>query len=146
MKLISILFLPFAFSSCGSTQHGLYDLENANRGRTNQNYFEDSALVFFVDYPNPFSDRSFLWFWCFKEGDVELAVRDAITDTLEAVYFFSKQDLPDYSISIRATDLSNFVTCTVRVNGRVKCSRQYARWTPLLDKQDRRTRYTVKQK
>jgi len=147
MKSIGTILLLVGLSSCGSIKHEPYSLENANQSRaTNQTYMEDSTLIFFGDYPNPFSDRSFLWFWCFRNGDVELEVYDASTDTLETIYRFGRQATPHYALAVRVDDYSHFVKCILCVDGRQKCSRQYPRWTATPDKQEPRTSYTVKRK
>ena len=142
-NLISALMLLVIVSSSALAQTGVSTFENANRGRTDQSYIEDSAHVFFAEYPNPFSDRSFVWFWCFEEGDVELSVHDALTDSVEAVYVFARQDGHYYSLAVHATDPSRIVRCVVLVNGRAKCSKQFGRWIPTADRQGQRSKYTI---
>jgi hypothetical protein len=136
MKPLALIFLLVSILSCSGTGVPDYKLEEANRARTNkQKYIEDSAEVFFTDYPNPFYNMSFLAFSCFKEGSVELAVFDGVTDTLEAVYTFAgNRRTHSYDIDFpRITP--GAVRCVIRVDGREKCSRPYRRWDSTLNKE-----------
>jgi hypothetical protein len=102
---------------------------------------EDSAKVFFATYPNPYTDKEFLWFASFVEGPVELYVHNTSNDSIEAVYRFEKQDIPVYTIALHR-EPERLVKCVLFVNGRRKCAKVYPAWEP-IDIPQFDTQYTI---
>ncbi len=127
--------------SCQSLIQPEYSAERLQEGRLdNQVYFEDSVSVFFAGLTNAFPDKDLLWFAVLIDGRVTMAVHDAETDSIEAIYHFAKQDRPLHTIACRQ-DRTRMVKCVLYVDGRKKCARLYPAWEPLP--QNWRTQYTV---
>jgi hypothetical protein len=130
------------FGSCSALVFGSYDMEEVSKSRgQDQVYYEDSAKVFFVDYVNPFADKSLMWFASYLGGPVELRVHNTTTDSLERVFQFGAQPMPVYTLAMRE-DSTRLVKCVLFVNGRAKCARVYLAWEPLPIPQWK-TNYTV---
>jgi hypothetical protein len=139
-KHLALLLAALCFS-CQSLIQPEFSPERLQEGRLgNQVYFEDSADVFFAGFTNAFPDRDLIWFTVLIDGDVTMAVHDAETDTIEAVYHFAEQSLPLHTLACRL-DNTRMVKCVLRVDGRKKCARLYPAWDPLP--QNWKTRYTV---
>jgi|GEM_PF-5264749 len=142
---LGIWVLVVFIVSCRSSKPSYDTLENENRARVkHQTYIEDSSLVFFTDFPNPLAPREFLSFCSFKNGKVELVVRDANTDTIEATYDFLEQEGYGYEIEIQGEDYSRMVTCTICVDGRDKCRRESPLFVPGPEGRFPRSRYIFK--
>ena len=128
--------------SCKTLVFGSSDYEDVNESRAaEQTNLEDSAKVFFATYPNPYSDKEFLWFAVFTEGNVEMRVHDLESDSLQSVYRFEKQAAPVHTIALHQ-DKEHLVKCVVFVGGRMKCAKVYPGWFPLQIPQFR-TKYTI---
>ena len=139
--LLTLLFL----TACSTSLFSSYNLKDVSEARAeDQVTIEDSATVFFATYPNPYTDREFLWFASFVEGPVELYVHNSATDSIMAIYRFAKQDIPVYTISLHPKE-DELVKCVVYVNGRMKCAKVYAAWTPMPMPQWK-TQYTIEER
>jgi len=128
----TILLPVFAlFSGCWVLFHPSYDYNEVSTKRiADQTYYADSMNVFFVQYVNPYPDKEVLWFSSFIEGDVEMEIHSAETDSVEAIYHFEPQETPLFALAYRA-DSDRLVKCVVRINGRQKCARLLPAFYPL---------------
>ena len=131
--------------SCATSLFSSYTLEDVGEDRAaNQTSFEDSAKVFFTTYPNPYPDKEFLWFAVFTSGAVEMHVHDAESDSLRAIYRFSRQDIPVYTVAFHE-ERTHFVKCVLFVDGRMKCAKLYPSWS-VVNIPQFKTHYAVEQK
>lgn len=131
-----------AFASCQTSLFSSFSYEDVNEQRAvEQTNFEDSAKVFFATYPNPYTDKEFLWFAVFVEGPVEMRVHDLESDALQSTYRFEKQDTPVHTIALHPKP-EHLVKCVLFVNGRMKCAKVYPDWQPIPYPQFK-TQYTI---
>jgi hypothetical protein len=142
---VFLLLACAPFLSCSTSLFSTYDFADVSEARAvDQTSLEDSAKVFFATYPNPFTDREFLWFATFIEGPVELYVHNTLTDSVEQIYRFANQDIPVYTISLHP-EQHRLVKCVLFVNGRRKCAKLYPAWYPIAPL-GLKTHYTIEQK
>ena len=143
MKRITntILGLAMVLPACQSLIQRDYTPERLQEGRlSDQVYFEDSASVFFAEFTNAFPDKELMWFTLLGGGAVEMVVHNTETDSIEAVYRFTEQDLPLHTLACHQ-DRTRSVKCVLIVDGRKKCARLYPAWDPVP--QNWKTKYTV---
>ena len=130
------------FVSCRTSLFSTFNYDDVNEQRAvEQTSFEDSAKVFFATYPNPYTDKEFLWFAVFIDGPVEMRVHDLESDALQSIYRFEKQDIPVHTIALHENN-EHLVKCVLFVDGRMKCAKVYPDWRPLQYPQFK-TQYTI---
>lgn len=110
---------------------------------SDQTYFEDSSEVFFVDYPNAFSDKELLGFASYVDGPVEMRVVDAATDSVKLVYRFTEQAAHIFIVAYQPHP-THVVKCVLYVDGRPKCARMYTFERAVLIPQWR-TKYSIEE-
>lgn len=110
---------------------------------SDQTHFEDSAGVFFLDYPNAFADKELLAFASYVEGPVEMRVMDASTDSVKLVYKFANQ-VPRLFIVAYHPHPTHVVKCVLYVDGRPKCARMYT-FDHAVPVPQWRTKYTLEE-
>ena len=140
---ISLFIVGVTFlAACRTSLFSSFSYEDVNEKRAaDQIHFEDSAKVFFATYPNPYTDKEFLWFAAFVDGPVELHVHDLESDSLQSVYRFQRQDIPLHTIALHENK-DHLVKCVLYINGRMKCAKVFADWRPLPYPQFK-TQYTI---
>jgi hypothetical protein len=140
---ISLFIVGLTFlAACRTSLFSSFNYEDVNEQRAaDQTNFEDSAKVFFATYPNPYTDKEFLWFAVFVDGPVELRVHDFESDSLQSIYRFHPQDIPLHTIALHE-NREQLVKCVLYVNGRVKCAKVFTDWRPLPYPQFK-TQYTI---
>jgi hypothetical protein len=140
---ISLFIVGVTFlAACRTSLFSSFSYEDVNEQRAaDQTNFEDSAKVFFATYPNPYTDKEFLWFAVFVDGPVELRVHDFESDSLQSIYRFQQQDIPLHTIALHENK-EHLVKCVLYINGRVKCAKVFADWRPLPYPQFK-TQYTI---
>jgi hypothetical protein len=118
-------------TGCARFMHPSYEYDDVSRKRVpDQTAFEDSAFVFFAEYPNPYENQEVLWIASFMDGPVEMSVHDMETDSVVAVYRFAAQEAPLYPMVYRS-DPERLVKCVVLVGGRSKCAKIFPWIYPL---------------
>jgi hypothetical protein len=137
-----IVVATITAGGCKTMLFGSYDYEDVDEARAqDQINMEDSTMVFFATYPNPYMDKEFMWFAVFITGEVEMYVHDLETDTVLSVYRFAAQTPPVHTIAIHE-DRTHLVKCLLYVDGRMKCAKVYPAWTPIQFPQFE-TQYTI---
>ncbi|MBM2841670.1 MAG: hypothetical protein HW412_2198 [Bacteroidetes bacterium] len=128
--------------SCATSLFSSFSYEDVSEARAfEQTTFEDSAKVFFATYPNPYPDKSFLWFAVFTEGAVEMHVHDSESDSLRFIYRFERQDVPVHTVAFHE-NRDHLVKCILFVDGRKKCAKLYPSWSAIQIPQFK-TKYTI---
>lgn len=127
---LALIVMVVGACSIGCFQYSYKYEEVSLRRDLDQTYFEDSTDVFFATYPNPYTDREFLWFASFAGGEVEMRVHNASNDSLISIYRFQDQQIPLYTL-VCLPGGQELVKCVVYVDGRPKCAKLYPEWDPL---------------
>jgi hypothetical protein len=140
----SVILLASLPGGCASFLNPSTDYEDVTKRRSaEQTYFEDSADVFFADFPNPYRDKEVLWFSSYAQGRVEVYLHDASNDFVTSILTFDKQESPLYPLVYHSAG-ERIVKCVIRVDGREKCAKLFP-WILPLPHPQWGTSYTIEQ-